>query len=276
MDIEIHQIKIEFNVTPEIKRYVYMYLIVGTHCYLIDSGVAGAELEVEKYLHKLGRTISDIKAIFLTHAHPDHIGSAAKIKEKSGCKVYASQGEAGWIEDIDKQWKERPIPNFYSLVNQSVKLDGILQDGDVIRPEPKLTLKVIGTPGHSCDELSYMLMEKNCIFVGDTIPVEGDIPIWINGRKSMESLRKLAVINGIDKLYPAWDETYEKEQIACKIKEAMELIDNIKENVREGQKQSADLGEITKFVCRQMGTPEFMKNPLFVRTIESMVFLSVN
>lgn len=30
METKIHQIKIEFNVTPEVKRYVYLYLIVGS------------------------------------------------------------------------------------------------------------------------------------------------------------------------------------------------------------------------------------------------------
>lgn len=269
MEIEVHQIKMEFQVTPEIKRYVFMYLLVGEHCYLIDSGVAGADLEVEKYLHNLGRRISDVKAVFLTHAHPDHIGGAAKIKEKSGCKVYASQGESDWIEHIEKQFEERPIPNFYSLVNQSVKLDGILRDGDIRKLEPEITLKVIGTPGHSCDELSYMLMENHCIFTGDTIPVQGDIPIWINEQDSIDSLKRLAAIENVEQFYPAWDKTYEKEQAMQKIKEALNLIHKIKEKVKKSREQSADLEEITKLVCEQMNTPEFLQNPLFRRTIAS-------
>ena len=39
--MKIHQIKIDFNVTDKIKRYVYVYIVEGEQCYLIDSGVAG-------------------------------------------------------------------------------------------------------------------------------------------------------------------------------------------------------------------------------------------
>ena len=74
----IQQIKIDFNVTPQIKRYVFVYLIkTDTGCYLIDSGVAGSELMIEKAVIESGYHPSDIKAIFLTHAHPDHIGTAS-------------------------------------------------------------------------------------------------------------------------------------------------------------------------------------------------------
>ena len=42
--MRVQQIKIDFNVTPEIKRYVYVYLIeTEKGCCLIDSGVAGSE-----------------------------------------------------------------------------------------------------------------------------------------------------------------------------------------------------------------------------------------
>lgn len=40
---KIHQIRIDFHVTPEIKRYVYVYLIEAKNCYLVDSGVYGCE-----------------------------------------------------------------------------------------------------------------------------------------------------------------------------------------------------------------------------------------
>ena len=36
------------------------------------------------------------------------------------------------MEDIDRQFAERPIPNFYKLVNASVKIDKILTEGETI------------------------------------------------------------------------------------------------------------------------------------------------
>lgn len=70
--MRVQQIKIDFNVTPEIKRYVYVYLIETVRgCCLLDSGVAGSEDIIEKFLIERGRNPSEIKAVFLTHAHPD-------------------------------------------------------------------------------------------------------------------------------------------------------------------------------------------------------------
>ena len=39
----VHQIKIEFQVTEKIRRFVYVYLILGKDCYLVDSGVSGCQ-----------------------------------------------------------------------------------------------------------------------------------------------------------------------------------------------------------------------------------------
>ena len=108
--MKVKQIKIDFNVTPEIKRFVYVYLITTkTSCILVDSGVYGSQEVIEKAITESGHRPEEVKAVFLTHAHPDHIGTAHYFREKYGAKIYAGEGERPWIEDIDRQFRERPI-----------------------------------------------------------------------------------------------------------------------------------------------------------------------
>ena len=105
----------------------------------------------------------------MTHAHPDHIGSAAWFQEHTDCRIYASEGEKRWIENIDLQFQERPIPNFYALAGRSSRVDVVVQNGDIIELEPGLPLEVIRTAGHSIEGLSYRLGKD--MFIGDALPV---------------------------------------------------------------------------------------------------------
>lgn len=272
MNIVIHQVKINFNVTPEIKRFVYVYIIAGEKgCYLIDSGVSGSETIIEKELTQLGRSISDVKALFITHAHPDHIGGAAALKRASGCQVYASAGEASWIANIDLQFKQRPIPDFYQLVSESVSPDHFLAEHDTVILEQGLTLQAISTPGHSADEISF-IMDKS-VFIGDSVPVRGDIPIYVDVQQLRNSLHKLSALSEIHTFYPAWDQTYSRIEMQKKIKEALEMIDKIGEAVADVLKRDKkmDLPEITCAVCEKLQMPWLMGNPLFVKTIESHI-----
>ena len=152
--MKVHQIKIDFRVTEQVSRFVCVYILEADSLYLIDSGVFGCGKQIMDYLDSIGRNIADIKGIFLTHAHPDHIGSAAWFQEHTGCRIYASEGEKRWIEDIDLQFKERPIPNFYQLAGKSSKVDVVVKDGDKIELENGIAVSVIRTAGHSCDEVS--------------------------------------------------------------------------------------------------------------------------
>lgn len=69
--MRVHQIRIDFAVTEQVKRYVFVYLIEAEACYLVDSGVYGSEEQIVQYMKTIGRDISEVKAVFLTHAHPD-------------------------------------------------------------------------------------------------------------------------------------------------------------------------------------------------------------
>ena len=54
----VHVIRNEFQVTPQVKRYVNIYLLVGKWCYLIDSGVDGSEKIIKEYLECIGNARS--------------------------------------------------------------------------------------------------------------------------------------------------------------------------------------------------------------------------
>lgn len=267
--MKIHQIRIDFAVTEQVKRYVFVYLIEGKSCYLVDSGVYGSEEQITQYMKTIGRDISEVKAIFLTHAHPDHIGTAAWFREHTGCKIYASQGERAWIENIDLQYQERPIPNFYKLAGNSTVVDVAVQDGDIISLEDNMDIQVISTPGHSVDEVSYRL--GNSLFLGDAIPVKGDIPIYINARDAFRTLQKIRDLDGICNYYPAWDHTYSVSNINEKINDAVQIIRTLDEQVctilETGR--TSDITAVTNLVCERLNMPYLKENPLFRKTILS-------
>lgn len=265
--MRVTQIRIDFHVTEKIKRLVYVYLIeTEDGCVLIDSGVAGSEEIIETAMVEIGHQPCEIKAVFLTHAHPDHIGTANYFREKYGAKIYASEGERVWIENIDLQFEERPIPNFYHIAGQSTIVDQVVKDGDIINLSGNTCIEVIGTPGHSADEVSYRL--ENMIFIGDTVPVRGDIPIFINVDAIESSLNILVKLPGIETFYPAWDQTYSMEMIKDKIENGKELINELK-NIIYNADRGQELPVLTELVCERLHMPVWKNNPLFAGTVAS-------
>lgn len=85
----------------------------------------------------------------LTHAHPDHIGAARSIKSATGCMIAAHSSEKPWIEDVELQARERPVPGFHSLVQGPVTVDRLLEDGDITNLGNGPKIEILHTPGHS-------------------------------------------------------------------------------------------------------------------------------
>jgi glyoxylase-like metal-dependent hydrolase (beta-lactamase superfamily II) len=55
---------------------------------LIDAGFPGKESAVFRAIRELGRSSEQLKHLVFTHAHPDHIGSAAAIVRETGARTY--------------------------------------------------------------------------------------------------------------------------------------------------------------------------------------------
>ena len=265
--MRVKQIKIPFYVTPEIERFVYVYLVDAEKALImIDSGVAGSERMIEEMITEMGRKPGDLEAILLTHAHPDHIGTANYFRETYGAEVYASEGERPWIEDIDLQFEQRPIPNFYHLAGKSTPVDHVVKDRDCIRISDSIQIEVIGTPGHSFDDLSYRV--GDCVFLGDAVPVRGDIPIFIDSANTGHTLQKIEALSDVQVFYPAWDRAYSFEMMKEKIADARKVIDELESYVNEAEYRT-ELSELVSYVCEKLQMPAWRQNLLFARTVAS-------
>lgn len=267
---QVHLIRKEFFVTPEVKRYINIYLIVGKYCYLVDSGVAGSHTLIEEHLKSMKRQMIDIKGIFLTHSHPDHIGAAAEIQRQTNCEIYAPMEEIPWIEDIEKQFSERPIPNFFQLLSESVKVSQPLKDGDSILLEDGIRIRALSTKGHSHGSMSFVLNEE-VAFTGDAIPVAGDLPIFVNYEQTIGSLDKLHSMVEVKNYCPAWDDVYDREIFDTVIANSKRMLARLKDAVAQVEKDFPMGSEAEKMqeIYERAKLTKFSGNPLVARSIEA-------
>jgi len=269
----IHALKHQFRIMAApgvvLNRFVYSYIIFGETITLIDTGVAGCERTIFDTIRSAGRDPAEIALIILTHSHPDHIGAAKAIRDATGCSIAAHPAERGWIEDVERQNRERPVPGFTTLVGGSVKLDHELDDGDGIEPDDTraVDLLVLHTPGHSPGSISLWMESEGALFSGDAIPVAGDLPVYDDAVSSARSLHRLRGIAGIRILLSAWDDPREKGDAYRQIDRGAEYLQKIHATIRsEAGAGVADLTELTRKTAAALGMPPQAVNPLLART----------
>ena len=146
----------------------------GTDLVLIDAGMRGSSKKIESYLKTLGKSLSDIKYIFITHADPDHISGAMEIKELSGAKLVIHNGEMPALAG-DSSSRLRNKSRFVKILSKllsglipfpSAKPDIVLKEDTEIAG-----FKIINTPGHSDGSISIYLPGK-VIFVDDSLTAD--------------------------------------------------------------------------------------------------------
>lgn len=263
--------QIDLPTGGSLQRCAYIYLIDGERVCLIDSGVAGSEGMIFEYVRWTGRNPDDVSLLVLTHSHPDHIGAAEAIKQRTNCVVAAHAAEKQWIEDVELQAKERPVPGFHSLVGGSVEVDRILADGDVLELGRELHLEAIHTPGHSKGSLSLLLREEMTLFAGDSVPCTGDMPIYDDAVESARSIQRLKGIEGIRFLLPSWAEPREGEEAYQLLDEGLDYLWKIHHAVMEVATgdTSMDPMELCEQVVSRLGLPEIAVNPLVAKALQS-------
>lgn len=157
---------------------VNAHLLVGPDgCVLIDAGIPGSEQRIGRALAKERLTFKDIKLIIITHAHVDHAGSAARLRELTGAPILAHEGDAKHYSR-EEEMTFCPTGRVASLF---FKTGFILQPYEGFTPDLLVSGKqsidlgrfgvpgmATHTPGHTAGSISVELASKDAM-VGDLL-----------------------------------------------------------------------------------------------------------
>jgi glyoxylase-like metal-dependent hydrolase (beta-lactamase superfamily II) len=169
---------------------INVYLVRSDDGYLLVDTGWDTPLAVKSMENQLAESkiqFTDIKRIFLTHGHVDHLGMAWRFKTSHNAQVYLHRDE---IELIKIRFKDRD--NFIPMTDQFLSFHGVpaseLTPPDFQIPavpkliDPDILLKggegiacgeynftVINTPGHTPGHVSLFEPQKRFLISGDIL-----------------------------------------------------------------------------------------------------------
>ncbi len=145
---------------PNLRTNTYIICDENTkEAMVIDPGG-----EAEKIIEVLNiLEIKEIKYIFLTHCHADHIGGIHDLKKAKGGKILISREDSEGLYN-----KEISLSDYVNMQIPELEADSRIDDGDLIHVG-NLEFKVIATSGHTKGSVCLYNEKERLIFTGDTL-----------------------------------------------------------------------------------------------------------
>ena len=148
---------------------IQTYIDDPTNCYIImdentkETMVVDPAGEVNKIIDMINILKANVKYIYITHCHFDHIGAENELKQQCGGKILIHRFEA---ENLNN-----PNVNLSGVVGmQEIELeaDSRVDDGDLIHIGDT-EFVVIHTPGHTSGGTCLYCQKENLLISGDTL-----------------------------------------------------------------------------------------------------------
>ena len=193
---------------------LYSYFIDADEPAIIDTGITTSPTEgMAPALEEIGRRIQDVKWIFLTHGHIDHLGGAMALWELTGRKAQvvlheadahllrSRQAHVDLYKAVRQQYLDNPDAIAHQTATANAAISGefeptmLVHGGEKISLGGGITVSVHSIPGHTAGSVAYVIDGQNDVFVGDAVQIHGAANFFpgyedpIAYRRSLEYLR---------------------------------------------------------------------------------------
>ncbi|WP_149083541.1 MULTISPECIES: MBL fold metallo-hydrolase [Microbacterium] len=147
---------------------------------LVDAGLPGHWHDLLRELDGIGRPLSDVRGLVLTHGDSDHIGFAERLRGEAGVPVFIHHADAHRVRTGEKPKTPMgaarlgPTLGFlaYGLRKSALRTRHVAEvseiaDGDVL-DLPGAPV-VVALPGHSPGSIAVHVPAVDAVFVGDAL-----------------------------------------------------------------------------------------------------------
>lgn len=141
---------------------------LGTNCYFVCNGdtmetvVVDPGADAAKIVARIEQKQYHPVAVFLTHAHFDHMMAAREICDRYGIRLCMYEEETELAGDPDANLSTSFMGPYY------VDADETFKDNQTVTIAG-FDIKVLHTPGHTKGSCCFYLEEENILLSGDTL-----------------------------------------------------------------------------------------------------------